>query len=77
MHAHEYRLLGASCSEKSELGKIANFVKCQSIFILAICCSHYLSATIEAKTSFSFLSGEELNYKTRWAPDKTVAMDDF
>ena len=23
------------------------------------------------------LRGEELNYKTRWAPDKTVAMDDF
>ena len=23
------------------------------------------------------LRGEELNYKTRWASDKTVAMDDF
>ena len=23
------------------------------------------------------LREEKLNYKTRWAPDKTVAMDDF
>ena len=29
------------------------------------------------KVLLKHLRGEKLNYKTRWAPDKTVAMDDF
>ena len=32
---------------------------------------------LTVRSHLKVLRGEELNYKTRWAPDNMVAMDDF